>query len=127
MADLGTDLSCLDDLPEDCHVVSGRRCFIEAIYRRLITPRGRLLDDPNYGEDVAAWLNDDMSPADIGALQSAVQAECLKDERCLSAVTAAALDIEGVLTLNIALTDADGPFRLVLEVSAVTTKILAVT
>lgn len=127
MSDLGSDLSCIDDLTDDCAVVTDRVCFIQAIVRRLTTPRGTLIDDPNYGEDVTAWINDDMSPSDIGALQAAVGAECLKDERCLAASAVAVLQKNGVLKLTITLQDADGPFRLVLAVSDVSAKVLEVT
>ncbi len=122
--DFGTDLSCLSDLNPRCGVVSGRRLLAEAIVRRITTPRGRLINDPNYGFDVTGYINDDIRPSDIAALQSGVSAECLKDERVNAATVSASLSAQGTLTMTISLDDGDGPFSLTVAVSAITVDIL---
>ena len=120
---LGTDWSCTSDVDPAGRMVSGRTCLAQAVYRRLITPRGVLIDDPNYGYDIAGELNDEVRPADVGRMQSAVQAECLKDERVVAA-SVTIVFAGGTLTVTIILTDSAGPFTLVLAVSAVTVKLL---
>lgn len=127
MTDYGTDLSCVTDLDPAGLEVSGRTCLAQAIARRLQTPRGGLIDDPNYGFAVTAFLNDDLTARDLALIASNVQAECVKDERVISASATVTLSAAGVLTVAINLVDFVGPFRLVLGVSALTVAILQVT
>jgi len=122
--DYGTDLSLLTDLSPTMSTVSGRTALGQALARRLQTPRGRLLKHPNYGMDLAGRINDDLSQADIAAIASDVEAECSKDERVL-ACTAACVFAVGVLTVVITITDAAGPFPLVLAVSAVSVTLVS--
>lgn len=126
--DFGFDLSCTSDLDPKCTTTSGRRLVAEAIYRRLITPRGRLIKDPNYGTDITVFINDDVSPVDIATLRAAIKAECRKDERIddVDVDITAPLGGTGKYKITISLDVGDGPFDLVLAVSAVTVEILAV-
>lgn len=128
--DFGTDLGCVFDLDPRCSEVSGRRLLAEAIARRLITPRGMLIDDPNYGIDVFDWLYEDVSKREIAALASAIQAECKDDERVEAARVTIVAPPKGIgkYTIEISLEDADGPFDLVLAANtgAVTLEILKV-
>lgn len=121
MADLGLDLSCVTDLEEDMAEVSGRTCLAQAIARRLTTPRGGLIDDPGYGYDLRDLLNADVGPRELAAAASAAENECLKDERVLSATVSI---VYAQQTVDVALEDADGPFKLVLAVDTVTVAIL---
>lgn len=125
--DFGTDLSCVTDLSGDGRTVTGRRLLAEAVARRWITPRGRLLSDPNYGFDITERVNDDMSARDLASMRAGMQAEALKDERIRGCEVTVILNVVGVLTITAIITDADGPFRLVLEASSVTAKILEIT
>ena len=128
MADFGKDLSCVTDLDPTLRVVSGRTALMQAIARHLITPRGRLEGDPNYGFDLAGYLNDDVTQDDIAWMEAQIEAECLKDERVESAtVTVAvrslrALTIE--LDIQVLITDASGPFQFTLRASEVTVELL---
>lgn len=123
---LGTDLSCVQDMDAAGAEVSGRTCLAQAIARRLSTPRGRLIYDPNYGYDLTGEINDDVSPADIARITSNVNAECLKDERVVS-TTVTATFANSTLVVTIVLTDGQGPFVLVLAVTSVSVSLLAVT
>ncbi len=125
--DFGTDISCVTDLAADGHTVSGQRLVGEAVVRRWSTPRGGLLDDPDYGFSIIDYLNDDMSPADLAALQAGAEAEALKDTRVQSASVVATL-AKGTGTLQIVaeLVTALGPFTLTVAVSAVTIDLLSV-
>jgi phage baseplate assembly protein W len=127
MTDFGTDISCVTDLADDGRTVTGRMVVAEAIARRLITPRGRLIDDPDYGYDLTAFINDDLTPAALAGLRSSTEQECLKDERVQGAEVEAELDAFGLLTVSVDLETADGPFSLVLAVSATTIAIISVT
>lgn len=126
MTDYGQDFACVDDLETTLGVTSGPRLVMEAIARRLQTPTGRLVGDPNYGFDVSAYINDDVTPADLDNIEQQVREECEKDERVASADVSAAY-LADVLTLTIVLTlIADETFTLVLAVSDVTVSILSV-
>lgn len=122
----GTELSCVDDIAEDGRVVTGNLVVGEALARRLTTPRGRLIGDPNYGYDLTQYLNDDMSPRDIAAMRAGIVAECLKDERVTAADVTTVLSKAGALTISILVTTGAGPFTLVLAVSATSTQVLSV-
>lgn len=123
----GTDLSCISDLDPSMAEVSGRLLLAQACVRRLTTPRGGLIDDPNYGYDVTQFLNDDLNPADLQRIASAIDAELVKDERVLSSTTQITL-ISNVLTIATQMTPSGGPsFSLVLAVSAVTVSLLQPT
>jgi len=126
MTDYGSDVSCVSDIASDGRTVSGFVVVGEAIARRLSTPRGRLIADPNYGFDLTQFINEDMSPRDIAGLQSGVVAECLKDERVSAADATATLDRSGVLTLSVNLELSTESFTLVLAVSAVKVEIIRV-
>lgn len=124
MADLGRDLSCVDDVTPDFREVTGRRRLAEAVARRYMTDRGTLVGDPNYGYNLTNLVNADLSPADLVAHQSGAQAEALKEEQVRAAVVVLSLAADGLLTVACTLTDADGPFTLTLAISAVSVQIL---
>lgn len=127
MADLGADLSCVTDLDPAMVEVSGRTCLVQNAARRLSTPRGSLIDDPNYGFDLTGELNDDVDQGDIGRIQSQASAELLKDERVVSCTSVISFDAtSGTLITTFAMQDGAGPFTLVLAVTSVTVTILKV-
>ncbi len=125
MADLGTDVSCVFDATPNMAMVSGRRCLAEAVARRLITPRGRLIGSPNYGFDLTQYLNDDLTAGDLIRIAAGATSEVKNDERVLAATVSIALAF-GVMTVKVLLEDATGPFTLVLSISDVTVEILKI-
>lgn len=125
MADLGTDVSCVFDATPNMAMVSGRRCLAEAVARRLITPRGRLIGSPNYGFDLTQYLNDDLTAGDLIRIAAGATSEVKNDERVLAATVSIALAF-GVMTVKVLLEDASGPFTLVLSISDVTVEILKI-
>ena len=134
---LGTDIDTpvsdegAIDLTPSMGLATGRRALAQAIARRITTPPGTMAwaegaAGDSYGIDVRAFLGD---ASDAGAsfrVAALVQAEALKDERVLGADASASIT-DGVLTIAIRLADADGPFKFVLAVSAVTIDLLRVT
>lgn len=115
MAEFGLELSCTSDIDPNGSMVTGTRAVAEALFRRLITPRGRVIDDPNYGTDLRQFINDDTTKSSTMALQSTVVQECLKDERVLQCTCTATL-ARSILTVKINFTTADGPFVFVVSV-----------
>lgn len=131
--DLGSDLSCVSDLDPHMGVVSGRTLLAQAIARRLQTPKGALLDDPNYGYDLVGQLNSDIAQGDLGRIAAAVTAECQKDQRVFSAsvtVVAATIVVNNAsllgLKVTISLITGIGPFVLVIGVAGVTLTLLSI-
>ena len=126
MVDYGTDLSDVTDLTEDMAEVSGRLCMIQALARRIQTPRGTLIDDPNYGIDITDYLDADIADSSLSQVAGLVDAEFLKDERVIGSTTSVTSK-NSVLTIQSQLQDGAGPFKLVLSVDQVTIAILKVT
>jgi hypothetical protein len=123
----GTDLSGITDLDATLAETSGLTMLGQALARRLITPRGTLCDDPNYGFDVRGYLNDDLAPADVARIAAGIDAELVKDERVFASSTTATLTAAGVLTTVTSVTPGAGPaFRLVLGITSVTVQVLSV-
>jgi hypothetical protein len=126
-ADFGTAVSWVSDMNAEGRLVSGFRVVAEAVARRWMTPRGRLIGYPNYGFDLTAYVNADMNARDIASLRAGAAAEAEKDERIVSADVSAVLDSSGLLTVTGLLNTGQGPFTMVVEVSAVTVKLLQVS
>ncbi|AKT38249.1 hypothetical protein [Chondromyces crocatus] len=114
----GVDLDCAEDLDPLMGTVTGLQVVAQAIYRRLSTPRGMVLDAPDYGFDLRSLLHKGMSPAEQAALPGLVRAEVLKEERIQSA-TVQILDFTSdAFRLSIRCVTAEGPFLMTLHVSA---------
>jgi phage baseplate assembly protein W len=126
MSNLGSCWSCLTDLTMPATMATGFRCVAEAIVRRWSTPRGGLVDDPNYGTDVTDLINDDLDKAAIAQMAHALRAEAEKDERVLSCETTVTLLGDSLIVTGKVAT-ASGPFQLVVSVNSVTVSLLQVT
>jgi hypothetical protein len=124
LPDFGTTLSCIFDLDSMGATVSGLTALSQALVRRITTPRGRLLTDPNYGYDVTGELNDDVTTAQAGSIGSNMDQEFMKDQRVLSSSTIATLNPDGTLDTTTSIATALGPFSLVLSISQVTVSII---
>jgi hypothetical protein len=115
------------DLSMPSYMASGNLVVAEAILRRWTTGRGQLIDDPNYGFNVSDLISDDLSKKDVAYAQQQLAQEAEKDERVKSASVTLVLTSLGELRLDAFITTAAGPFKLVVAVSAVTTKLLLVS
>lgn len=79
----GVDLSCTSSLTDPLAEVD---CFSpiavgEALVRRLMTPTGSLIEDPDYGMDLRAFCNRGVTQQDLARIADKVRGECLKDDR----------------------------------------------
>lgn len=120
----GTDLSCVTDLTADFAEVDpqSRTAVAQAVIRRLITPRGGLIDDPDYGYDVRGLCNRATTPTELRALGDQCRAEARKDDRVQDATVTATYD-DGTreLRLTVMLTCEDpalGTFTFTFAVTA---------
>jgi len=141
--DYGRDMWCLSDIDPGAVEVTGAQALAQACYRRLITTRGTLLGDPDYGYDLQGTLDDDLSTSDLARIASEIDSELVKDERVASSSTtvlfggvspnqttqqtgAVVGPQTGVLNVYITITPAAGPtFSLTLAVSDLTTTLLS--
>lgn len=115
MTDFGTDLLWIDDLDPTHRMTSGTALVGQAIYHRLITPRGGLIDDPNYGLGLIEQLHQAKTPVQQRALVTQIKAEALKDERVERCdVTMADLG-GGRVDISLAIDCSAGPFKLILS------------
>lgn len=140
----GTDTSCLDSLVTG-RLVTGPRLVVEALYRRLITPRGMLgggLEESTYGLDVGGYVgsltgNAGISPGAgpvlTAALPAMVRNECAKDDR-VDTVDAEAVIVDrgdGTYMLRIGITGtlvgSGESFRLTVGIDDVSTQFLGGT
>jgi hypothetical protein len=127
--DFGTDLA-LDadlDLTADGGLVDGDDLMRQVAQIRLSTPRGSVIDAPDDGIDLVEWLSRAMGPDEIASLEGTIEAELLKDERFTSAraiVDASTVLSDGIMVVELELATANGPFEMVLGVSAAGVKIL---
>ena len=143
---LGQDLAGINDLTPTMSEVSGRTCLIQACARRLSSPRGCLIYDPDYGYNLSELVDDDLAPGDVHAISPNIVQELLKDERVLACdvslqyvgldqvqqamvgTVANPLPIPiGALVIAVSITDGLGPFKLTLSVTSVSVSILQVT
>ena len=124
MADLGIDLSCATDLERSMRTVSGQRALAQALLRRLQTPRGGLFCDEDYGFDLRELVNTGFEARDLFRFRVAIEAELEKDPRVAAARATLTPDGTGGLRLALQVESAEGPFDLVLSVSALSVELL---
>lgn len=122
---LGTAVSCTDDLDPLARVIEGEDVLIESFYRRLTTPRGSLITDPDYGTDVRSMLQQGITAADLGAIEGRIRSELEKDERAEGVEVSVSPSSDAqVVTGSIVGSYGPGPFRLVFTLTADTVELL---
>lgn len=127
----GRELWCGDSLRTGRYV-TGNLLVMQALYRRLNTPRGTLgdisddfPDERIYGIDLASYCGATASEFSIAGLPNIVRSELLKDDRVADvAVTLASVqqtDAGWLLSLNIrvVLSDSGDSFAFTLDASSV--------
>ena len=125
--DSGVDIDCMIDVGQSLSLARGLRNLGNAIARRRVTPRGGLFYDANYGLDVRAFLNAGMTPQQLAQVQADVAAEVSKDERVENPeVTVVSNTQTATMTITIVCELAEGPFRFLVAVNALTVELLNV-
>lgn len=124
-SDVGQDIACITDVGATLSLARGIRNIGNAIARRLITPRGGLFYDPNYGLDVRAYLNAGFTASVRAQIQSDVASEVSKDPRVEGATVTVAQDLATAgMQIAILCELAEGPYEFVFGVSALTVELL---
>lgn len=123
MGDLGSDFGGVTDLDPALPTVSGRRGLAQALARRLTTPAGALLDDPDYGYDTRLLVN---APFNSAFVEARIAAECLKDERVDDVEVTVAFDsaTQTVMIAIVVTPSGDDAFPLTLNVSNLNVELL---
>jgi hypothetical protein len=128
--DLGTDISTpidpttgLLDLDPFFALTDSIEGLAQALFARVVTPTGALIDDLSYGHDVRENLND--SSPSTTRIAAAVRSQWLADERVLDAQVEVTFEGE-TLTITGLVESGEGPFRLVIGVGSVTSALLSV-
>ena len=117
--DFGSDVSTYPDLDDAFAPLSGIAVIAQAIARSL--------EDAQHGVDLRQWLNESLEAADVAHLQQTIESQCLKDERLQDA--SVVVSQPSLYELRIAIDvepSQQGPFRLVLKVTALTVEMLSV-
>ncbi len=136
MADYGTDVSTFVPSPVDIaagrptgldalfRVISGPVVVLESCARRLMTSRGSMQWDLDYGYDLTALVGGRISAVRQSRIREDIRQELLKDRRVLdaSAVLTEVTAHNWTVTVKVKL--AEGPIALVLNVDNVTVSIL---
>lgn len=88
MSDLGSDFDRSNGLSPDMRLLESPQdqglAFMQSQVERLLTPRGALWYDLNYGLDIRIYIADDTDPP---VAADAINKELLKDERCARCTT----------------------------------------
>jgi len=107
---------------------SGWQVLAQALYRRLITPRGTLRgeDESTYGLELAGYIGSVGLETATALLPVLIQAEFLKDDRVesVSASVSSAADDTIELEIEVVPVDELEDFTLTLAVSDVETRLL---
>lgn len=123
--DFGSDLSCTDDLDPGAKEVSGEDALAQALYRRLTTPRGQLIDDPDYGLDIQSFLHRGITAGELRGIEGAIRAEVLKDDRVANFTAKATTSDGGAsMEVNLVITTGTGPFRLIFQLTSETVELV---
>lgn len=118
----GVDIACGYDV-DWSRDVTGAELVRLALYRRFTTRRGQLIDDPEYGFDVRAYVGEGVTEQEIALAPLRLAAEARKDDR-VSAVEVTLADVTaGQLTITMQGRLRNGEtFRLVLGVDELTVR-----
>jgi hypothetical protein len=130
-SELGVDFDCLTDITPNLTLASGWRNLANALGRRLLTQNGFLFDTTgdsqaaDYGEDIRAKLNAGFTDEDVGNLEGRIHEQMLQDERVIEADVDVVFTFStSTMTITIDIETKEGPFTLIMNVSALTVEIL---
>ena len=127
MADYGTDLAALDDLPDLDALVSGDLNVAHALCRRLLTAPGALAEigetEPYESINLRDYIGARLNAQEERDIARAADAAIKQDPRVESATVA--IDFTGrKITATVQGSGTEGPFDLVLSVDGVNVTLL---
>lgn len=123
-SDFGYDVSTFPSLDVSFTPRNDVSIVADAFARRLLTPRGMIWSDENYGFDVRDFLNDEVTQEMLQTIRAGVQAQAEQEERILAASVKVAYSYRlATLRLGVELSTDVGDFSLVMDVSKVRTDI----
>jgi hypothetical protein len=124
-SETGQDIACITDVGTSLSLARGPRNVGNALARRLITPRGGLFYDPNYGLDIRNYLNAGFTPQALAQGQSDVASEVSKDPRVEDPIVTVVSDLATAsMQITITCELAEGPHEFVFGVSLLTVELL---
>lgn len=125
--DFGTDVNLVSDLAGVWGLATSSTNLVNALLRRLTTPRAGLFYDPDYGFDLLSQLNSALTDSDLETMRGGVTDELRKDPRVLSATVSIRFTVATMtLQVSMSIATAEGPFDLVLAASGVTVELLSI-
>lgn len=133
----GVDAWCTDEYMSGRYA-RGWMVVAQAIYRRLITPRGMLRggdEERNGGLDLAEYIGAVGTATALASLPNLLRGEIQKDDRVapggvavrVTSTTDAAGDVTVLVELDVQLADESGSFAMTLSVNDVTVSLLNVS
>lgn len=127
----GTDCSTFvggkPDLDPRFALIDSPIVVAEACARRLMTPRGTLIGDPEYGFDLREMLGAKMTNVQRARIVSAIEEECRKDERveaCRVVSSTLPTQSDPRLILRIAVVTSADRLEFVLSVDRISVEVL---
>lgn len=128
MADLGTDISSYPDYDPIGTLVSGTVGLCQRVAKRLTNPRGAWFWALNECTDVRALALEALTRDRQASLKSTIEREVQREEGVLNSradITISQLSTLGqVITIHVSGSTSEGPFKFVLNITAVTVDIL---
>ena len=123
--DFGLDLACMTDLSPTMAETASMVTLAQALVRMVTTPRGSVVDAPNWGIDVTAYVDGPMDARGAQKVASLMDAQFRQDDRVLRSSTQATWNAstETLRTVSAIITS-NGPIRLTLDISNVTVALL---
>jgi len=117
-SNLGTDIMCEEDLDPHLQLSGGVRNVGWALAWRILTDRGSLFYETNYGLGLVRFCHDEVTRHTLSIVKSGIQFESRKDDRILSTKASVRWNTETRhLETTVVCESAVSPFRLVVDVS----------
>ena len=93
----GSDLSCYDDITQNAKVLSSTDplVVVQAIYRRLVSPKGCLITDADYGLGLVELLSRGITRSSASIIPALIKSEIMKDDRVDSCDVSATISSDG--------------------------------
>lgn len=128
-ANLGTDIAwdaaTGDVANSHFSLASGLENLLNALARRLSTPRGSLFYDQSYGYDLEQFVNSDVDADLLQEIRAGVREECLKDERVLDCHVAVSYAPDTTTTrVVVSVSSKSGVGRLIASIGQVSVEFL---